>query len=798
MDVHISKVIHNVTNIASIKSNNSILEITGPPDLVNKDSDPKKLKKILEDDDIINDLRTNPNSIYRNTLKTSDIILLINFCLFPNKDLDKKSKTDKRYPYYSSLLLCSQAGLLFNKSVKDLKKSNDMENKEENKNNYLKDDKNENLKKNNISCDKKEIEILNKSQELYNYSNFGQLNEDFFDQNNLNNSMEQGEVFDEYFSSFKKEYENEIDEKYVNISDTDIQKYSICPKQITQYDEDEKEIINNILDAIFKILDYKDILEETYWGYFQTLVNYMLNNDSNIIIEYLFREPNLIIKKFYKHLNEIAVKNIMENILNIICDNEEKEKDISNSKYNIIIKDLLNELDDNESKLGKFEVICELITNTLINNSEKQLIKLIFNDNLMSIFEKIINKIINNGNNEKLRGILKLLCQLNNIILNSFNESPYFKNNINLIDISINEPIKTNNYEYQYYSKKIISNKNIFNAYKCNIKSYLCSLNNLFNLIKDDIINRRKESKNLNKINNSNSINYNKPNKEFGLTNLCECKFILSCLKLYIYSFYSIEKFDKQNIKYFNNKKIYKNFINYYFDFTQNSLYQNIFIEILKLICNERSPDYLVEPFLKKYKNQNQNKIIYKMKKIIQNKKQRLLIGTNIEILKIFYKSSNPYILKHFENSELDNSYKISFLKSLIPKLETKLLNNYEYSESEIFNNDNEDKDTFDGNDEKNKPKLKSFIMIVENFIKKCKKLEKEFISTSNNEEIDEKIKKKIVQENIEINGNKYSIEEERNIVMKMKENTFEIEYKVNQIELDEENTKEEENSSEG
>ena len=103
MDVHISKVIHNVTNIASIKSNNSILEITGPPDLVNKDSDPKKLKKILEDDDIINDLRTNPNSIYRNTLKTSDIILLINFCLFPNKDLDKKSKTDKRYPYYSSL-----------------------------------------------------------------------------------------------------------------------------------------------------------------------------------------------------------------------------------------------------------------------------------------------------------------------------------------------------------------------------------------------------------------------------------------------------------------------------------------------------------------------------------------------------------------------------------------------------------------------------------------------------------------------------------------------------------------------
>ena len=766
----------NIIDLPSIKSKNPISENPGPPNSQNKDSAENKLRTILEDDNIINDLRVNPNSIYKKNLTKSDIIELINFCLFPNEKLDKKSKEDKRYPYYSSLLLLSQVGLLFNKSVNNLKEANHLEKKKESKIDNVKEEKSQNNK------EKIKIEILDKSQEINNYLNYNNLREDIYEQITL----EKEEMNFDYFN-FRNEYENEIDDKYFNATDTEIKKNSGFSKPITQYGEEEKVIINDILDAIFKILEYKDILQETYWGYFQALTNFMLFNESNIVIEYLFREPNLIIKKFYKHLNKIAVQNIMENLLNIISDNEEKEKDIKNSKFNLIINDLLKELEvenDNENKLGKSENICELIINTLINNSEKQLIKLIFNDNKISIFEKIINKLINNnkktnGNDEKLRGVLKILCQLNNIIMNSFNESSNFKKYITLIDFSINEPIKTNTYEYKYTSKKLISIKNIFNAYEQNISSYLSSMNNIFNLVKEDIFKRKQIIKN------------NKNKNEFGLTHLFEWQFIHSCLKLYIYSFYSIENLNKKDIKYFSNKKIYKYLINYYFYFWQNSLYQNIFIEILKLICNEKCPEYLVQPFLKKYKNKNQNNLIYKVKKIMENKKKRLLTGTNIEILKLFYKSLNPYILKHFKNSKLDSAYKTFFIKSLIPKLEIKLIDDYKFSESEIFNSDNEKINTFDGNDDRIKPKLPSFCNIVEKFINKCKAKEKEFICLNNKEEMNEKIKKKIIKEKIEIGGNIYRIDEERNIINKIEENLFEIYYKVKEIKLDEENIKE-------
>ena len=180
----------------------------------------------------------------------------------------------------------------------------------------------------------------------------------------------------------------------------------------------------------------------------------------------------------------------------------------------------------------------------------------------------------------------------------------------------------------------------------------------------------------------------------------------------------------------------------------------------------------------------------------MENKKKRLLTGTNIEILKLFYKSLNPYILKHFKNSKLDSAYKTFFIKSLIPKLEIKLIDDYKFSESEIFNSDNEKINTFDGNDDRIKPKLPSFCNIVEKFINKCKTKEKEFICLNNKEEMNEKIKKKIIKEKIEIGGNIYRIDEERNIINKIEENLFEIYYKVKEIKLDEENIKEKEDSS--
>ena len=65
-----------------------------------------------------------------------------------------------------------------------------------------------------------------------------------------------------------------------------------------------------------------------------------------------------------------------------------------------------------------------------------------------------------------------------------------------------------------------------------------------------------------------------------------------------------------------------------------------------------------------------------------------------------------------------------------------------------------------------------------------------------NKEEMKDKIKKKIKKEKIAISGNIYRIDGERNIINKIEENLFEIDYKVKEIKLNEENVREKEDSS--
>jgi hypothetical protein len=172
------------------------------------------------------------------------------------------------------------------------------------------------------------------------------------------------------------------------------------------------KIIKEILSHIIGILNCQKeekILNDnlTYWGYFKNIVNYLLINETDIMIDYFFGDS--IIDKFYSNLNNTSIQIIFENILNILSDKEDY-----NIKYNNIIKKLI-QIFSEDSNIGNFEnleFICELIINTLVNNTEKQLIDLIINNNsLMKKIKNIIDNIVNKKYNEKaLSNILKVLC----------------------------------------------------------------------------------------------------------------------------------------------------------------------------------------------------------------------------------------------------------------------------------------------------------------------------------------------------------------------------------------------------
>ena len=138
---------------------------------MNKDN--TELKKILENDEIIKDIRNNPNSKYKYFFNTKIIKQLISYCLNPNENLEKEQNINLRYTYYSCLLLCSQCVLLFSKSIKNIKESNN-KNMQKCDDNQKKDNNNEN----NNNSFSNEDNLLNKSQEnIYN----NPINDDFFD-----------------------------------------------------------------------------------------------------------------------------------------------------------------------------------------------------------------------------------------------------------------------------------------------------------------------------------------------------------------------------------------------------------------------------------------------------------------------------------------------------------------------------------------------------------------------------------------------------------------------------------------
>ena len=761
---------------AIIKENNPNLEETSNTiiltqnkllNIENEKNDEIKIEDILENDDYFNDLRNNSNSPFKKLLTTDNIKKLINFCLLPLPQESDIPQKQLRYPYYSSLILCSPLVLLFSASIENIIKFTN----EKNKNSQNEISKEHTSKKNSNS---------NKKSSQNNSNGNGLI---YDDMNNLNEKESLKNSSDEFFQF--KEY-NEKDEKYADITETEIKKETISKKPMSDYNKEEKEIVGEIFKEIFKMLDSIKKEDQTYMGYFQKIINYILFNESEHLFNYLFenKEKKGDIIKLYKHLDKAAINNIMENMLNILADNEEKLSLNNQIQYYIIIKDIIQELKNDYDNYEKFEGICELIINTLINNSEKQLIKLVLNkeekDNiiiqLQNIFIDLVNKNIQKENNKnydkQIIAIIKLIYQLNNIFISSFYEYSISKKNNNYLSYSIDNYKKINAFEYQYNSQKKISILKIFIAYKSSHFYYLSQLLTIYKEIKEKI----KQKYNENNNNNNNN------NNSFGLRNIYEWKLILSILKIYVYSYYTLEsKIDiKKNIKKLADEKLFKILIKYYFKYPKNNLYQNIFVEVIKLICNEKCPKCLIAPFLKQ-KSNKRNKFIYKIiKNLKENRddKFKFLRGSNIEILRLFFTSLNKTISNYIEKYEKDTKIKNLFLDSVDTKLERKILDDLEYSDSEIFNSDNENNDTFDGNDVNLPRKFDSFNKTVGKFLEKCKEKKQNLDN--------KKTKIKCIITDTEIGDIVNSIKDFRETIESEKEgNTFEIQWSEN-IELEE------------
>ena len=675
------------------------------------------IEDILSSNECIEDLKYNPNSKYKKILTTKNIIKLISLCIYPSDPNIIITYNTLRYPYYSCELLCSPSILQFSKSTQSILKANDRQNKIREKEEYKEEENDLNFNEKDNNENNIQEDIFSQEEQKQEERNENKFEDFFADSKGIDN---------EQFMNFNKRQETE----------SEIQNETMINNKKTHFEEKENVIIKEIIEKIFGFLKQKINLDETCVGYFQKLVNYLLINEPKITTDYLFNENHFIVRKFYYHMNNASIENIFENILNYISDQENKEDNLDNSKFNLIIMELLDEIGciinkeyDNNDNINyindknKIEFISELIINTLINNTEKHLIKLIFSSsgNFMKKIIFLIEKSANleykkEKNNKKslIINILEIAQEINIIIMNSKNliiKNDYKDDVIFFSDFY--KKIKT--FENQYFCKKSINIENIYKSFEKNKDLYISSIKKIYELIKNDIIK------------NTNLNNDNKKEKGIALMLLSEWKFILSGLKIFIFQFYAFEDFKSEfdnNNKDFYDEKLFDLSSKLFFISGENNLYQNIFVDIIKLLNFELVPNYFIKYFCKKHKS-----FIKKIKEINEKKEENtnILLGPYIQILLLFYTSRNPYLNQYYNDEKNKNEKEIKdkFIYLIKPKFERKFDENYEYTEDEIFSNNNDSIDTFDGNDINNNSKIKyeSFKTIINNYFEKINQI---------------------------------------------------------------------------
>ena len=439
------------------------------------------LENILENENYIKVLRTNPNNPLKVIFTTDNIKIMIRYCIKSEQNNNNSKIRDNLCE-----VLCSHCALFFKKSIYNIKLSNKLINRY---NNMAK------IEKSNI----KEAKNEDDEKEGNNLVIFP------FKEVKFNNKI--------IFSANENIIENK-DSIVKLFKDQNIYKIEHKSERDTyQYNIEEINIINEILGEIFDISNFTNYeKEDSDLFYFQKIVKFLLHFESDTLINYLIKDTSSQIIKFMLHnINRAKILNLLENILNILSDNKEPNNANNNisfqfSKYAQIIQDLVNILieDCQNNKFDRVDYACKLIINTVINNSENELIELfIENDKLIQKIKKLIKEIFNKNSFKQicdketvLVNILQVLYQLNNIIISSFNESNFYKDNKKDIDIPQINDNKINNFENK--SRKSISYKNIFKAFDNKSNLFLSNINDIFILISKDIIELYKKNVNNN------------------------------------------------------------------------------------------------------------------------------------------------------------------------------------------------------------------------------------------------------------------------------------------------------------
>jgi len=548
---------------------------------------------------------------------------------------------------------------------KDKEKNENSEKEENLKGNEKKeeniDDKKENDKKEENNDDKKENNEKKESAEENNKKE--KDNDNKKEKNEKNDALENDKKIEN--TEDKNENEDQKEEVKMDIDDEEIEVDVRNPKEMKK-ELPNYPLVHSVLDHFFSFLDYQSSIENYVLnGYFNKITNYLIKTNTKIVLDYILVNNQNIINKLISHIDRYSIANIVINLLNALSENDTPE---GNTQYMMIVNKLIEQFNLSEKDDDTIEIICDLFIESIIYNNKFKLSKII-EENIITKFEMVIKKYYENAtqNNNKILFVVSLLTKMNKSIISNFNNKiTSTKNNddtknemMNLIKLAD----KINNQFYSLNNNRFELRDQVYANFMNNFTQYCDSINNICVCVTNDLI-QQYQKDTTEEIDISFS---SKKIQKLGKNKIIKFEFINSVLDIYINMLGILDNDDqkksavKDKIKSLTSTNIFKIMIEYYFKYRNNNFYNNIIVDLIKIIFdNDKAPEDLILSVLQlnnqneAEKSGNNNLITVLMKDIIEktkfifentnNSMNNLLFASHIEILKCIYSSNNPYI----------------------------------------------------------------------------------------------------------------------------------------------------------
>ena len=562
------------------------------------------LEDILNEDRIIQDIRTNHNSKFISFFTKEKIQKLIDYSTkFPSED---NHNVGYKYPFNATEILCTDNLSFQNK-----------------------------LMAGKVYIKNTEDNINEKIKRIKKESFLGQL---FAALNHLKNVPNIEEKEEE--ESDSDDSENEEDEE------------SEEEKNKNGNTDENKNILYENIDYLLLFLKEPETTMDNYVlvGYFNKILNSLINIHQMKIVQYLLDYPKKdefdILDLLVKHMKRKSMCNIIQKLL--MFDHELISK-YDDKKIDLLSK-VLDELNKSEEK-EKYEFICQCICCTMNNRQ--------FFDLLMTkkeLLEKIYKIIFDCKNNDsKYNSILKLLIKINVNILQHFSVH-FTDNNEN------NNDLMPLNADLCGSLEKSLSSPDDTEL----LKKYLLALfdileNNKFLFFED------YGNFNENNSDNKNDVfvsTYLENQKKIGLKKILQTIYLKTLIDIFVNSYASKYHENKieQLIKIGTQQNIFWNLHDLFLEFPFSNIFQIYYNQIMKIVFNENSPDCIIDAFFNEIDNKKRNlidilidKILSDIKftfKLTNTKAFNPLFSFIIIILNKIYTSQNLYIKSLIEKNK--------------------------------------------------------------------------------------------------------------------------------------------------